>query len=245
MRFLKFAEEMNDYLCGSSFSSTCTAVMQPTGESVPLDRITLLERFAAGKNVIHVGCADHLTLIPERLARDVWLHGRLTRVARRCVGVDVDVEALHFLIEELRIPDVYCADILSDPVDWLADCHWDLLMLPEVLEHIDDPVRFLTTLKRRCEGQVDRIIITVPNAFRLQNFLFACRHREIVNSDHRYWFTPFTLAKVMTRAGFSVEQFAFVLPDPAAAENMRTAARRAFYRRFPALASRLVMTGLF
>ncbi len=56
----------------------------------------------------------------------------------------------------------------------------------------------------------DRIIVTVPNAFKFENFLNAMRDREAINSDHRYWFTVYTIAKVMTLSGITMENFYLV-----------------------------------
>ena len=55
----------------------------------------------------------------------------------------------------------------------------------------------------------DNIIITVPNAFWLQNLRFAFRTREGINTDHRHWFSPFTLLKHLRTAGFMATDIFF------------------------------------
>jgi hypothetical protein len=84
---------------------------------------------------------------------------------------------------------------------------WDYIVAGEVLEHIDDPVMFLKAIREKYGACTERIIITVPNALSYTNFRFALRNIEMINSDHRFWFTPFTLLKVATQAGIVVEDF--------------------------------------
>ncbi|MDN5338800.1 MAG: hypothetical protein PWQ20_1870 [Thermotogaceae bacterium] len=43
--------------------------------------------------------------------------------------------------------------------------------------------------------------MTAPNALRYSNFIFAQKNIEVINSDHRYWFTPYTLSKIALMAG--------------------------------------------
>jgi hypothetical protein len=56
---------------------------------------------------------------------------------------------------------------------------------------------------------VSRLIVTVPNATILHQMLNVRKGIELINTDHRYWFTPFTLGKVGTRAGFKIEEFGY------------------------------------
>jgi hypothetical protein len=81
------------------------------------------------------------------------------------------------------------------------------MILGEVLEHIDNPVLFLSALRTKYGQYVKHMIITVPNAFALDNLQFAFKNLEFVNTDHRFWFTPFTLAKVGSEAGLKFVAF--------------------------------------
>ena len=46
----------------------------------------------------------------------------------------------------------------------------------------------------------ETLMVAAPKAFRLRNFLSG---REPINSAHRYRFTPYTLCKVLTDAGYA------------------------------------------
>ena len=79
------------------------------------------------------------------------------------------------------------------------------MVLAEIVEHIDNPVAFLRSLADRYRGSVEAFIITVPNAFDEGNQRFAMSDIEAVNSDHRFWFTPYTICKVAHAAGLSID----------------------------------------
>jgi hypothetical protein len=57
-------------------------------------------------------------------------------------------------------------------------------------------------VREQLYGKAGWLVLTTPNAFRYQAALQSLRGQEIINSDHRYWFSPYTLAKVMWRAGY-------------------------------------------
>ena len=72
----------------------------------------------------------------------------------------------------------------------ITGSRWDYAVFGEIIEHIDDPVHFLKTFRQRFGGSVNRFIITVPNIYNKQHFTNMLKYREVINSDHRYWFTP-------------------------------------------------------
>lgn len=95
--------------------------------------------------------------------------------------------------------------MIDDRCTTITESQWDYLVLAEVLEHIDNPVRFLQAPVARYKHCVRALIITVPNAFDEGNQRFAKQHTEGINSDHRYWFTPYTLCKVAHAAGLEID----------------------------------------
>jgi len=83
---------------------------------------------------------------------------------------------------------------------------FDYLLIPDVIEHIGNPVIFLATIKDKFKHNVNEIILSVPNAFSINNFINAFKGREIINTDHRFWFTPYTLSKIAIDAGYDIEE---------------------------------------
>jgi 16S rRNA G966 N2-methylase RsmD len=94
---------------------------------------------------------------------------------------------------------------------------FDFAVLGEILEHVNDPVCFLKRIKNNLQNICTKIIITVPNALRFRRVSDKLKganltHVEAINSDHRYWFTPYTIAKVCVEAGVYPEELLFCDP---------------------------------
>ena len=234
-----FEPDVEGFLTGTEFSNSLRVRPVLAAAGIP-GRIEYLESLARGGNVLHIGCTDHLSLIEGKIAAGTWLHGRLSAVARRCLGVDIDAAALAFVRERLGYTDTMVHDILSDlPRPEILETTWDHAILGELVEHLDDPVGFLRTLHQKYGQCIARLVITVPNAFELTNVRALWRGLELVNSDHRFWFSPYTIAKVAVRAGWR----------PAALELCQSylpAGRmaRALLARFPFLRESIVLTAL-
>ncbi|MFN8341109.1 MAG: hypothetical protein U0V64_05520 [Cyclobacteriaceae bacterium] len=235
---MRFSEDALAYLRGEKFSNGFTIATAVPEASVP-GRLETVLGLCTGKRVVHLGCADHLDIIDQKIANRTWLHARLMEVAASCIGVDNNEEALaHLRAKGYR--DLHTADITrQDALPAIIDSHWDIMLLGEIIEHIGNPVMFLEELRKRYAGSVDRIVLTTPHAFRFKNFTrSARRHVELVNSDHRFWFTPYTLAKVAMDAGLQPEEFWLV-------ENMAPT-QRAYFKRwllkqYPAYRDTIVM----
>jgi 2-polyprenyl-3-methyl-5-hydroxy-6-metoxy-1,4-benzoquinol methylase len=135
------------------------------------------------------------------MKHNTWLHKHLNESANKCLGIDINEKSIDFIKQDLGYTNTICANILTDNISAITDQKWDILVLGEILEHIDDPVEFLKNIKAKYQNNIETIIITVPNAFYIDNFYNTVSDVEIINSDHRYWFTPYTLSKIMVSAG--------------------------------------------
>lgn len=117
----------------------------------------------------------------------------------------------------------------------------------EILEHVDNPCAFLIAIRERYSRCINRMIITVPNAFSWQNISYTFSCEECINTDHRYWFTPYTLGKIATQAGMEIEQFRFCQPTLSSKKNLSwlihpvSFFRHLILSRFPATRQTLVM----
>ena len=244
---MQFDQTIQKYLDGSEFSSGLTVPIAESESSIPL-RCDLIQQCTAQSQVVHVGFCDHLPLIDKKIREGTWLHAKLMKTSARCFGIDINRDAVEYCQTHYGITDVRCADLLGDAIPELTEQRWDFLVLGEILEHIDNPVLFLQTIRERVGTSVAKIVISVPNAFRYLNYRQACRHREGINSDHRYWFTPYTLAKVMHNAGMECESFQFCEMDSfrlAPLYWLRPNAVREAWRlkKYPALRNVLLMIG--
>lgn len=192
------------YLDGSEFSSIYQFKIK--GKSEGLRRVDLVAKLVSGKRVVHFGCVDHLPLLEHRRKTGNWLHEILTDSCTDLVGVDINEAGIKYMMDAGF--ETYNSNVVTErPPSEIVSRKWDYIVAGEVLEHIDDPVMFLKAIREKYGTCTERIIVTVPNALNYTNFRFALRNVEMINSDHRFWFTPFTLAKVAMQAGIEVEDF--------------------------------------
>lgn len=172
-----------------------------------IGRMEFVEKIVEGKKVIHIGCLDHLPLIKEKIKKGLWFHQRLTDVASECIGIDINQKGIDYVSSELGISNVYYGNLEQDEkMPKISSQHWDYVIFGEVIEHLDNPVFFLKNFIRLYQNNFEQIIITVPNCYRLENIFGMLQNRETVNSDHRYWFSPYTISKLIYQAGLNVTQ---------------------------------------
>lgn len=242
---MKFHPCVSGFLKGTDFSNGLK-IQIATRNDIAMDRLTLLEKLWSENKIIHLGCADHLPLIEMKIKKNIWLHARLCRVSKRCLGIDLDRSGVDFIRQTLGYEDVLFLDITKEDSDLIKEEKWDFIVLREVLEHIDNPVEFLGAIREKYKDVIKKMIITVPNAFSFSNFKQALFNKEVINTDHRYWFTPYTLAKVVTMSGARPEEFYFCnyFPDNLSIKdllNIHGIIERAILRVFPALRPTIVM----
>ena len=239
---MKLSETIIAYLTGRSFSNGLSLEIAERESWIP-SRIESIEEIVRNKTVIHLGCVDHLPLIKDKILNDAWLHSRLCKCAAGVIGIDVHKKGIEYVRDKLGYNNVYCVDITDNKSAAVLDTGlWDYLVIGEVLEHVDNPVQFLSAIRNQHKERIAKLVISAPNAFRWLNFRYAIKGKEFINSDHRFWFTPYTLAKIIYRAGLAVDFYNFVqsyrVPPKNIFESMAL-------RRYPAMRDTIMMVASF
>lgn len=168
-------------------------------------RLEVLQELCSCKKVIHVGCTDHINLIDLKIEENRWLHMLLSKCSSKVLGIDINHEAIDY-VKNKGYSNVIEGDISKPGIFDIASEHWDYILMADMVEHLDSPSVFLKELKKNYGKYIDKYIITVPNAFGLI-FLSMALHRgiEYINDDHRAWYTPYTLMKMVAGAGFTID----------------------------------------
>ena len=163
---MKISKEDYKYLSGEKFSNGYRMALADNPLYSRIERIMMLAR---GKNVLHVGCCDHLELIEEKIRQNRWLHGLLEENCNEVLGIDINEEAVDYVNEKhLSREKVYCTDITSKKwKETIPERNFNMVLFGEIIEHVDNPVRFLETAKAALNdyGFHGRYVITVPNAY--------------------------------------------------------------------------------
>jgi hypothetical protein len=204
---MKYNNEELEYLRGVKFSNG--AKFELTSNSDFLNRDDYLLHLSKDKTIMHLGFVDHIPLIDEKIKKGNWLHKKLMDTSKICFGVDINKEGIDYIQKKYNYPNLHAIDIISDNLpDEIINKKIDYLLIPDVIEHIGNPVAFLQAIREKLTN-VDKIILTTPNALRLNNFKFSLKNVECINTDHRFWFTPYTLSKIATDAGYEIEKIGF------------------------------------
>jgi 2-polyprenyl-3-methyl-5-hydroxy-6-metoxy-1,4-benzoquinol methylase len=168
------------------------------------DLNAFIESLVAGKSVLDIGVVQHAARYFDDPG---WRHGRIARVAKRCLGVDI----LEPLIKELaaRGYNVECVDATSERD--LGE-RFDVAFVGDVLEHVNDPVRLLQFGARHLNPG-GRLYATTPNPFSRKFYRrFRRDGTPMVSLDHVFWITPTQALEIGRRAGVALSAYHLVKP---------------------------------
>jgi hypothetical protein len=196
------------YLNGETFEKSLTVEIGRSKHRI-ISREAAITEIIRNKNVIHIGCSDHIQIINEKIKNNTWLHKLITDNAHKCIGIDIDKESIEFIKKELGYQNVFHGNILTDDFKIITEDHWDYAVFGEIIEHLDNPVNFLKVFKEKYGKNVSGFIITVPSIYNQAQFRNMMHYKEIINSDHRFWFTPYTISKVLASAGYKPEKITY------------------------------------
>lgn len=161
-----------------------------------------------GKRVLHFGFLDS-PFSEERIHSGELLHLKLRNVASQLYGLDSDHISLERYRQLTGDNNNSVGDIQREMQDGILTDAYDLVLLPEILEHLGNPAQALANLKRLCvTGNGAKLCVTVPNAYYAGSILRAMDGDEIVHPEHYYYFSPATLRKLLHDAGFTVVEMA-------------------------------------
>jgi 2-polyprenyl-3-methyl-5-hydroxy-6-metoxy-1,4-benzoquinol methylase len=199
-----------------------------------LDRRGLLLDAARGRRVLHLGCVDERQTA-VRLGTGDLLHEELAKVAADLTGVDLSPDLA--MLEEM-LPGRYVHGSVEE-LDELDLPEVDVVLMPELIEHVGNPGLALLALRRYLTRTGATSFITTPNAYSWTHLIrFAAGRAEWVHPDHRVLFSPTTLATALKAAGLTPEQWWAHAWTPRGAKGL---VDRALYAWNPWLAPGIVV----
>ena len=108
----------------------------------------------------------------------------MKRRIKKVVGVDIDKESIDHLIQNYNMSDIYNVDLVTTPqekIPFLKDAPFDFAIMGEIVEHLDNPVEFLSKLRTEHGKLFKKLIVTVPNAFNYNVLKHWNRGNETIN----------------------------------------------------------------
>jgi SAM-dependent methyltransferase len=146
-------------------------------------------------SVLEVGCGTGLMLAAFR--RRGW----------RVLGTERSEEAAEHGRRTLGL-DIVSGDLALLP----QDARFDLIVLFQVLEHMDDPISVLTECASRL-GPGGKVVVNVPNFASWQSQFARDRWLHLDVPRHLVHYTPETLTATLRRAGLLPVECRFRSPE--------------------------------
>lgn len=164
----------------------------------PVDRLGYIAELCRGMRVLDVGCLDETAI--EKQGTEDWLHGRISAVAERVIGIDSSANIPGDGLRTGPSSIIVRGDGIDPAVPQLHDMDVEKIVAGEFIEHIDEPLLFFRNLKQRFPGR--ELIVSTPNGTSLANVLLGVIRREAQHPDHVHIFTYKVLNTLCLRAGF-------------------------------------------
>lgn len=163
------------------------------------DREQFLQEYVKGKVVLHGGCVDS-DLLEERKTSKLLLHDILGQSAKKLVGVDVDKAGIEKMTQ-LGYKDVFYADLEN----WDYPEKFDVIVLGEIIEHIDNCGDFLQSVRKFCRPDTE-VIFTTPNNYYFLFWIYTLFGKESIHPDHNYIFSFHSIKSLLGKFGFQIRR---------------------------------------
>lgn len=161
------------------------------------DKDAKILELCKNKYVLDVGCVGQI----KNYNNKEWLHDKIRKISNEVHGVDIEQSGITKLKQMGYL--IYHVNELSK----LQKPHYDVIVMGDVIEHVNDPVNFLKFYSDFLNDN-GVIIVTTPNSHRVRNFIdILISNDYLLNSEHTMWFCPKTFVEITIRANLMVEDF--------------------------------------
>jgi hypothetical protein len=178
------------------------------------DKTKHLQGLSNGKVIAHLGCTDWPNQI-EQISKNNLLHIKVLDVAKTAIGVDVDIDGLNHLQDLYKEESFFCGDISSSEKiqQDLIELKPDFLLIPDVLEHIENSRDFLLGIEKVLSNTGSVGVFTTPNAFALKTFIPVIFGLDFTHPDHCSIHNEFTITHAMKDANLEVLTIGYLSRD--------------------------------
>jgi hypothetical protein len=168
----------------------------------PIDRVSFVKETCRGKVVLDLGAMDE-TAYAAKQGRGTWLHEEIAEVAQQVVGIDssplLPPDGLRTGMNSvIRAGNSMELDACLQSIDFVPD----VIVAGELIEHLENPLRFLKGVKAIDKLQGKTLILTTPNATAIHNCLIGLLSMESTHQDHLCILSFKTLCTLCLRSGF-------------------------------------------
>ncbi len=143
------------------------------------------------REVLDVGCVGKSGII----------HSKIAKVAKECVGIDIDVEKVKMMRR------LGYNVIVADAENFSLNRKFDVIVAGELIEHLSNPGLFLDCVRKHLK-KTGYLVLTTPNARALRIFL-----NKPFTSEHVQLYNLRALTNLLQRHGFQVTSIQFFWSD--------------------------------
>ena len=199
------------------------------------DRFSIIQDYVRPpRAVMDLGCVDSRPARHNAVQRIEYkanlLHKRIAEANKDVLGVDIDPEGVEVLNQQgyhVIVADVETMDLQRQ---------FDTIVAGEIIEHLENPGRFLRNMRRHLKDD-GIIILSTPNPFYAGSAWKIWRYgRPAVHEDHMGWQDPITMDQLLRRTGFEPFDGYWVQPNGEVLKTWKRFLRPYFSHTFMRLA---------
>lgn len=174
------------------------------------DRMSVIRNYVVDRDVMDLGCVDARTqkhTAQQRMEYKVnLLHKQIFDLNKNVIGIDIDQAGAELLNQQgyhIEVNDVETMDMGKQ---------FDTIVAGEIIEHLENPGRFLRNMRKHLKPD-GVIIISTPNPFYAGSRWKIWRYgKPAVHEDHTNWQDPTTLTQLFKRTGYEPVEGYWVQP---------------------------------
>lgn len=183
---------------------TLDELIKKVRKAKKVDKREFILNYCKGKKVLDVGCVGQ----DVDMNNELWLHNGIKKVANSLVGVDIQKKGLEIMKENAF--DVLHVDELK-----VSKEKYDLIVMGDVIEHVDSAVEFLKFYKpflsdSRGGGEM---LISTPNFLSAKSIISTLLFNfHSVNEEHTMWLCYKTFFEICNRCEMEIVDFYWIKP---------------------------------
>jgi hypothetical protein len=166
--------------------------------------------------IVHIGCTDWPDQISQ-MQRGNFLHSKLMKVAKIVIGLDIDSQGLANLQASYPQDRFISGNIGTDMdvQDTIIQLAPEIIVIPDVIEHVENAREFLSGLKHCLDSINGRdsnqsvAIITTPNAYALKTFLPSLVGLDFTHPDHCLLHNEVTIRHVLNDSALHIHSISY------------------------------------
>jgi 2-polyprenyl-3-methyl-5-hydroxy-6-metoxy-1,4-benzoquinol methylase len=178
------------------------------------ERNSYLKEKVLGTRVAHLGCTDW-PLLDLQIENNNLLHSELLKQCSEVMGIDIDSEGISHMQSSFPGEIFIQGDIStsSKARDAVVGFEPDWILVPDVIEHVENGRDFLISLREILTKSNCGAIITTPNSTSLKTFLPLILGLDFTHVDHCLLHNEFTLVHALEDAGLFVVDLSYFNRD--------------------------------